>query len=281
MHKSSRTSSFPNRRGWRHFRQANRAVGMLASDRLNVLRSVSMFAGAPDEFLAAIGAVLEELHFPAGALVFSKGDLGDCLYIIAEGHVSVHDGARALNTLHAGEVFGEMAALDPEVRSASVTALSNTRLLRLDRGPLYQVMSQRSEVAQGIIHVLVQRLRGRLRDMNEDFEYMQQFAKLTAAAVAIEAGIYDPQSLDDVAARTDPLGQLARLFQRMERAVYAREQRLQQEVRELRIVIDEARQARQVAEITETDYFQRLRSQAGQLRNMNQRTDMLAEQERR
>ena len=40
-------------------------------------------------------------------------------------------------------------------------------------------------------------------------------------------------------------------------------------------MIDEARQAKQVAEITETDYFQRLRGQAGQLRNIMERTDTL------
>jgi len=51
-----------------------------------------------------------------------------------------------------------MAALDPELRSASITALTNTRLLRLDRGPLYRLMARRSEVAQGVIHVLSQRL---------------------------------------------------------------------------------------------------------------------------
>jgi len=258
MHQWSSAPSHPNRRGRHNVWQEATEMSVMI-DRLNVLRSAAIFAGTPDAVLADIGAALDELHFPAGARIFSKGDLGDCLYIIAEGHVRAHDGARTLNTLHRGEVFGEMAALDPEVRSASITALTDTRLLRLDRGPLYQVMAQRSEVTQGIMHVLAQRLRGRLRDMNEDFEYMQQFAKLTAAAAAIEAGIYEPESLDDVAARADALGQLARLFQRMERAVYAREQRLRQEVQDLRIVIDETRQAKQVAQITETDYFQRLR----------------------
>jgi len=279
MHNWSRTSAFPNRPDWRDSWQVDAAAGVVTIDRLNVLRSVSIFAGTPIELLAAIGAVLEELRFPAGARIFSKGDLGDCLYIIAEGQVRAHDGERTLNILHRGEVFGEMAALDPEVRSASITALTDTRLLRLDRGPLYQVMAQRIEVAQGIMHVLAQRLRSRLRDMNDDFEYLQQFAKLTAAAAAIEAGIYDPESLDDVATRPDALGQLARLFQRMERAVYAREQRLRQEVQELRIEIDEARQTKQVAEITATDYFQRLRSQAQQLRNTIGRTDTLLERE--
>ena len=272
MHQWSSAPSHPNRRGRNNVWQEATEMSVMI-DRLNVLRSAAIFAGTPDAVLAEIGAALDELHFPAGARIFSKGDLGDCLYIIAEGQVRVHDGARTLNTLHHGEVFGEMAALDPEVRSASITALTDTRLLRLDRGTLYQVMAQRSEVTQGIMHVLAQRLRGRLRDMNEDFEYMQQFAKLTAAAAAIEAGIYEPESLDNVAARTDALGQLARLFQRMERAVSVREQRLRQEVQKLRIVIDEARQAKQVAEITATDYFQCLRSQAQQLRSIVERTD--------
>jgi CRP-like cAMP-binding protein len=254
-------------------------MGVMTMDRLNVLRSVSIFAGTPDALLAEISALLEEQRFMAGEHIFSKGDMCDCMYIIAEGQVRVHDGERTLSNLRRGQVFGEMAALDPEVRSASVTAVKDTRLLRLERGPLYEVMAQRSEVAQGIIHVLVQRQRSSLREMNQDFQYMQQFAKLTAAAAAIEEGIYEPESLDDVAARTDALGQLARLFQRMERAVSAREQRLRQEVQELRIVIDEARQARQVAEITDTDYFQRLRGQADQLRKIIESTDMLLERE--
>src|SRR5258705_2308969 len=157
MYKWSRTSSHPNRRGWRQPWPVDAVMGVMTADRLNVLRSVSIFAGTPDALLTEISAVLEELRFPAGARIFSQGDLGESLYIIAEGQVRVHDGARTLSTLHRGEVFGEMAALDPEVRSASITALSDTRLFRLDRGPLYQVMAQRIEVAQAIMHVLAQR----------------------------------------------------------------------------------------------------------------------------
>jgi CRP/FNR family cyclic AMP-dependent transcriptional regulator len=277
MHKWSRMPSRSHHRGWRHSGQVDDIIGLMTTDRLNVLRSVSIFAGTPDAVLAEISAVLEELCFRAGDRIFTKGDLGDCLYIIASGQVRVHDDARTFNTLGVGNIFGEMSALDPEVRSASITAVKDTRLFRLERGPLYRVMGQRIEVAQGIIHVLAQRLRTSLRDMNEDFQYMQQFAKLTAAAATIEAGIYDPESLDDVAARTDALGQLARLFQRMERAVSAREDRLKQQVQELRIEIDEARQAKKVAEITESDYFQRLRGQAETLRNIMDGVNLASE----
>ena len=75
-------------------------------------------------------------------------------------------------------------------------------------------------------------------------------------------------SLGPVAARDDALGRLARVFGRMADEVRAREERLRAEVRELRIEIDDARQARKVAEITQTDYFRDLRSRAGDLRRI-------------
>ena len=76
---------------------------------------------------------------------------------------------------------------------------------------------------------------------------MQQMARITASAAALEAGKYDPRSLDEVAERTDELGQLARVFGRMADEVVAREERLKQEVVQLRIEIDEAKRARDVA----------------------------------
>lgn len=106
----------------------------------------------------------------------------------------------------------------------------------------------------------------RLRD--QEVEYLRQVALLTDAAQAVEQESFDLAPLAPVAGRTDALGHLARVFQRMAEQVYAREQRLKQQVQELRIELDDARQARQVAEITESDYFRDLRSQAGDLRSI-------------
>jgi two-component system cell cycle response regulator len=106
----------------------------------------------------------------------------------------------------------------------------------------------------------------RLRDL--ELEYLEQVGHVTAAAAAVEAGSFDLASLDAVAARVDALGQLARVFQQMAREVRAREERLQREVRELRIEIDEVRQTPKVAEITETEYFRRLQGQADALRRI-------------
>jgi DNA-binding response OmpR family regulator len=105
----------------------------------------------------------------------------------------------------------------------------------------------------------------RLRD--QELEYLRQVAHLTNAAAAVEAGTFDPTCLAPVVERADELGQLARVFQNMAREVYAREQRLKQQLHELRIEVDEAKKARQVAEITETEYFRELREKAQRLRD--------------
>jgi two-component system cell cycle response regulator len=104
-----------------------------------------------------------------------------------------------------------------------------------------------------------------LRD--QEVDYLQQVGCVTAAAAAIKANTFQLESLDEVAQRPDELGQLALVFQEMARQVYAREQQLQRQVQQLRIEIDHAGKAREVAEITESDYFQQLLGKAQELRN--------------
>jgi two-component system cell cycle response regulator len=106
--------------------------------------------------------------------------------------------------------------------------------------------------------------RKRLHDLEQ--EYLEQVGHVVAAAAEVEAGTFESRQLDSVAGRRDALGQLARVFQRMAAEVRSREQRLKQEVRQLRIEIDDARAARQVAEITQTRYFQDLQAKASELR---------------
>jgi HAMP domain-containing protein len=89
---------------------------------------------------------------------------------------------------------------------------------------------------------------------------------LTDAAAAVEAGAFDPQELTPVAERKDELGRLARLFQRMAHEVQAREEQLRQQLQRLRIEIDESKRKQQVEEITDSDYFRKLRKKAEDLR---------------
>ena len=101
---------------------------------------------------------------------------------------------------------------------------------------------------------------------DQELEYLRDVACLTRAAVAVEEDTFSLDSLSGVSARPDELGTLARVFQRMAREVKAREERLLREVRVLRIRVDEAKKDRQVAEITDTEYFRQLQERASKLR---------------
>lgn len=100
----------------------------------------------------------------------------------------------------------------------------------------------------------------RLRD--QEVLYLRDVSEVTHAAVAVEEGSFVTEMLSQVGQRRDELGQLARVFQKMAREVVAREQRFKQQIETLRIEIDETKKARQVAELTETDFFQKLQARA-------------------
>jgi HEAT repeat protein len=135
-------------------------------EKVLILKTVDMFNQTPDDVLADVADLLQEMEVADGETVFKEGDLGDSLYVIVDGRVRVHNDERLLNYLGERDVFGEMALLDPEPRLASVTALEPTRLLRLDQSPFYQLIAERPEVATGIIRVLTRRLRDRVRDIS-------------------------------------------------------------------------------------------------------------------
>ena len=241
------------------------------TDRAAALSAVRIFSTTPAEALRFIAPLLEEISVAAGQRVFGRGELGDAMYIIQQGRMSVHDGERELDNLGPGDVFGEMAALDPEPRSATVIAAENSTLWRLNQADLTDLLRQQPALRRGIIRILSERLRHLVASMSADFAYMQQFARLTAAAVAIERGVYQPESLDDVAGRADELGQLGRVFQQMSRELARRDQQLRDQLACLEMEIDNAKKARQVAELTETEAFHDLQQQARRLRRRQER----------
>ena len=123
-----------------------------------ILKTVNIFSQTPDDVLADVASLLAEVEVSAGDVIIQKGDLGDSMYIIVSGGMRVHDDDHTLTHLQPRDVFGEMALLASEARSASVTALSDGLLLRLDQEPLYELMEGRSEIARGIITLLSHRL---------------------------------------------------------------------------------------------------------------------------
>ncbi len=132
---------------------------MLVVERVAALHRVELFAGIPGRTLASVAATAEEVEVEPGSTFIELGAVEDCLYVVVSGRVRVHRGDHTLVEQGAGSVVGELAVLVPEPRSASVTALEATLLLRVRKIVLDELLSDRPELASAVIGVLVARLR--------------------------------------------------------------------------------------------------------------------------
>jgi CRP-like cAMP-binding protein len=126
------------------------------------LKGVDLFRGIPGEELSHIAQITDELEFGPEQTIFKEGDQGDAMYLIVDGRVQVHSGAQVFAELGTKQCFGEMSILDSEPRSASITALTELTLLKIQREDFTEILAEKPEISLGIIQVLT----GRLREAN-------------------------------------------------------------------------------------------------------------------
>lgn len=130
----------------------------LTIERVAVLRHVNLFAATPDRVLAGVAQVVDETSFAPGEVVMAEGAVEDWLFVVAEGELEVRRADRTAS-LGPGAVVGELAVLDPQPRSATVTAMTPALLFKLRKAAFDEAMSARPEIARGVITELTRRLR--------------------------------------------------------------------------------------------------------------------------
>ncbi|MEM7158844.1 MAG: cyclic nucleotide-binding domain-containing protein [Myxococcota bacterium] len=138
-----------------------------------MLRQVSLFDGLLPVHLQRIANLVREVHYRPGEAVFRHGDQGDGLYLILTGAVRISRsvsgvGEEALAILKPGMYFGEMSIVDDDVpRSADAIAHEESRLLRLPKDDLRDLMFVDRELAYELLWRFVRTLSARLRDSND------------------------------------------------------------------------------------------------------------------
>lgn len=126
------------------------------------LKGVDLFKTIPAEELSHIAQITDEVECAPQETIFNEGDQGDAMYLIVDGKVKVHAGDKVLAELGTSQCVGEMAILDAEPRSASITALTDLTLLKINREDFSEILGEKPEISRGIIKVLT----GRLREAN-------------------------------------------------------------------------------------------------------------------
>jgi len=133
-------------------------------EKILFLKSVALFGNIPSEDLSHVARITEEIDVSPTQSIVSEGEAGDSMYLLINGEVKVHVGNHQITTLGSQQFFGEMAILDSEPRSASVTALTQVTALRIQQNDFSEILSEKPEIAQGIIKVLTRRLRDANRE---------------------------------------------------------------------------------------------------------------------
>lgn len=123
------------------------------------MKGVDLFHDISGEEVSHAAQITEEVHLGQDETIFEEGDLGDSMFIIVDGAVRIHKGNKEIAVLSKGKFIGEMALLDQEPRSASVTTTEETVLLKINGEDFYDLMASRMEIMQGIVKVLTHRLR--------------------------------------------------------------------------------------------------------------------------
>ena len=137
---------------------------MSAADPIELLSRVPLFSELSREELERISSVAVPRSFPSGVRVFHEGDHSDACYLVRSGDLRVtreHSDGRAiaLATLGPGDIFGELAMLDGEARSASVETLAESELLALPAVDMRRLLAERPEISVKLIAALTRRLR--------------------------------------------------------------------------------------------------------------------------
>ncbi|MEJ2547335.1 MAG: cyclic nucleotide-binding domain-containing protein [Gemmatimonadota bacterium] len=105
-------------------------------------------------------------NYYGGETIIQQGETGDCMYVVQSGQVevvqTVEGGEQRLAILETGDFFGEMALFEREVRSATVRALVDARVLKIDKKTLLRRIKEDPLLAVN----LLQTMSGRIRDLN-------------------------------------------------------------------------------------------------------------------
>jgi len=110
-------------------------------------------------FNVLTGNDIEGRSLKAGSVIFREGDAANELFVIKSGQVRIQVGNRTITELGQDCIFGEMALIDSEPRSATAVAVTEVELVPVSEKQFLFLVSQTPNFALKVMRVLAQRLR--------------------------------------------------------------------------------------------------------------------------
>lgn len=129
------------------------------NDKLEILKKTDLFEGFTDLVLKSIADIVEVVSIKEGLTFIKKGEQGDCMYILFEGKVKIHDDDAKIAEIEPIGLIGEMAILMTDQRTASVTTLENSILLKITRNEFEVLAEDNVDFYKSMVKLLIKKLQ--------------------------------------------------------------------------------------------------------------------------
>jgi CRP/FNR family transcriptional regulator, cyclic AMP receptor protein len=126
--------------------------------KIELIRKVPLFSKLNKKGLADVAHIADELDLPKGKMMAEEGDRGREFFVLLEGEADVTKGDRSINRLGKGDFFGEIALVTHMPRTASVTAMSDVRVLVVTERDFAALLKRSPEISRGVAEALAERI---------------------------------------------------------------------------------------------------------------------------
>ena len=136
----------------------------MSEETYTLLQAVPVFETLGDEDLHRVAEVVVTRRFPGGQVIFREGDPSNTCYVVRRGHaraIREHPDGRTITLTHfgPGDIFGELAMFDDEVRSATVETLDEVDLIAIPGRDMRRLMNDHGAIASKLVVSLGRRMR--------------------------------------------------------------------------------------------------------------------------
>jgi CRP/FNR family cyclic AMP-dependent transcriptional regulator len=132
---------------------------MSRDEKIELLRTVPLFAGLGRREIGRLGALTEEVDLPADRVLMRQGERGNEMMVIVDGAARVERDGELLREVGPGAILGEIALLDEGPRTATVTLTVPSRLLILGHREFHVTMDEFPEIRLRVLETVASRLR--------------------------------------------------------------------------------------------------------------------------
>ncbi len=152
-----------------------------------------LFECLTDAELAMLSETVEARQFDTGEVIFREGDIGDGIYVVAEGTVLISallnkETRCDLSKLVTGDFFGEMAVIDSGPRSATASVILPTTVYFIKRDTILKLL----EKSPAFSLSLIKQVTGRIREFNHKYvEEILQSERLTLVGRFARSIVHD------------------------------------------------------------------------------------------